>query len=99
MWEFEMNRRLKGTQKRGRPPISLTDLARELNVKVEKTRRMENTLKQLNSRVRDEIIEDSDLEEYEELLDSEIEYSTSSESDNGMKQIRQHGDTIFWFSC
>lgn len=85
MWEFEFNRRIRGPGKRGRAPISMTDLAKEFDVKAENFQRMNQTLKDLQGRVSEDILEDSDLDEYEELLNSDMECS-ETDSENGKQQ-------------
>lgn len=78
MWEDELNCRKRGPQKRGRTKITLADLAEELRIKQEKVRIMSGSLGQLHARAKNEVIDEDDLEEYEELLgtdedDSDIE--------------------------
>lgn len=87
-WEYEMSRRKRGPGKRGRAPISKNDLAEEFEVKKEKCQRMDEALKELQERTRDEILEDSDLDAYEELLNSDMEDSEteSTDNDNGKRK-------------
>lgn len=81
MWQNELQRRKKQPQKRGRPKISFTDLEKELEIKKEKVRKMDNSLKKLQDRAKDEVIEESDLEEYEELLATDDEDSVDETGD------------------
>lgn len=76
MWQAGMTRR-----KRGEPPIALAELAKELAIKKEKIQRLEKSKNLLQSRLdlNDYVVEESDLEEYEELLNSDYEAQSSDD--------------------
>lgn len=75
MWENDFKRRKRGPKKRGNPQITLEDLAAELEMKKEKIARMEQSVTKLLDRARNEVIDASDLEEYEALLASDEDES------------------------
>lgn len=53
-----------------------------MKVKEEKVQKMDDTLKKLRKRVEDQVLDESDLEEFQELLASDIEESQSSDNDD-----------------
>lgn len=85
MWENDFKHR-KRSNKRGRPKITFADLEQELKIKEEKVQRMDTCLKKLQKRVEDQVLEESDLEEFEELLASDEDDSDleTAANDNGI---------------
>lgn len=77
MWQNDMNRRKEHPQKRGRPKITLHDLEEELAIKKEKIKEMEKSATFLLTDAKDQIIDEMDLEEYNELLDTDDDPSDS----------------------
>lgn len=71
MWQNNLNHRKRQPQKRGRPKITLQDLEEELAIKKEKIATMQKCVTSLLTNAQHEIIEEMDLEEYNELLDSD----------------------------
>lgn len=72
-----MDRSKKKTKKRGRAKISVEELNKELKIKEERVNIMRSSLKQLKKKTKHEVVTESDLEEFNELLstDDEEEYN------------------------
>lgn len=68
-----MERSKKHPNTRGKPKISVEVLKNELKIKEESVSRKEASLKYLKRHVREEMITDSDLEEYNDLLSTDEE--------------------------
>lgn len=75
-----MNRRKKLPQKRGRPKITLQDFQEELKIKQEKVRTLEESLKLMQARTSDEQIDESEIDEYNELMATDDDYTVSESS-------------------
>lgn len=78
-WQTNLERKNRQPKKRGRAKISIEDLKNELKVKQENEERMKNSLERLKKRTKDQMVTDSDLEEFDELL------LTEDEDENGGK--------------
>lgn len=70
LWENDFKHR-KRPKKRGRTKANLADLEQELEIKTEKVQRMDTSLKKLQKHVEHQVLQESDLEEFEELLASD----------------------------
>lgn len=78
---MNLERSKKQPNKRGKPKIPVEVLKNELKIKEESVKRKEASLKYLKRHVREEMITESDLEEYNDLLstdEEEGEYSTKT---------------------
>lgn len=75
LWEKNLVCRIKGQNTRKRPQPNHKDLEHELEIKAEKIQRMEKSLNKIQDRIRDEVVEEIDMEEYEELLNTDEELS------------------------
>lgn len=93
MWEKDLHNRKKTTQKRGRPKITISDLEEELEIKKEKVLKLGQSLHNLIIRSNDDILDESDLDEYEELLETDDEddrTSSNAGKDDTKKHRRMH---------
>lgn len=72
-WQTNLYRKKRRAKKRGRAKISIKDLKNELKVKQECEKRMKNSLELLKKRTKDQMVTESDLEEFDELLLTEDE--------------------------
>lgn len=72
-WEIILDRSKKQTKKRGRAKLSIEDLNNELELKEERLSNMQSSLRRLKKYTKDEVITESDLEEFNELLSTDDE--------------------------
>lgn len=89
-----MNQRLKKPNARGNPKVTIEDLDNELVSKVEILSTMEESLRLMRNFTDGQIISESDLEEFDDLLSTDDE-DESAEAETNPTQVAMRESNFF----
>lgn len=84
MWEIGFNSKTR-SRKRGPTKTSLRDLERELKLKQEKVQKLQECVNSLTKKTEELVLDESDLEEYDDLLSSDSDIDEESDAPNAFR--------------